>query len=106
MIILINEKVINLINCQYKVDGVGNDEEIEIYKEVFAVVTSISQSEYFNAGQNGLKPSLKIIVNSFEYEDEKEIDIEGKIYSVYRTFNTKNEKTELYVTEKAGIYGK
>lgn len=81
-------------------------EEIEIegsVKTVFAELSSISRQEFLAAGSLGLKPSLTATIYSFEYEDEKIVEIKNKRYSVYRTYNrVEDDKIELYLEEKEG----
>lgn len=70
---------------------------------VFAELSSITRSEFFAAGAAGLKPSLEAIIYSFEYHDEPIVEINGKRYSVYRTYNrVEDDKIELYLEEKEG----
>jgi hypothetical protein len=67
------------------------------------MLESVSQSEYFSAGESGLKPEHKVIIWAFEYQGEKIAELNGVKYSIYRTFqNTKKNKIELYLTKKAG----
>lgn len=69
--------------------------ETEILKEVFAEKRSISQSEFFNAGQTDIKPTKCFVIYSHEYNDERFLIYENKKYSIYRTYE-KDEDIELY----------
>lgn len=70
---------------------------------VFAEVSSISQTEFFSGGRNGLQPSLKVSIYCFEYNGEPIIRYNGKLYSVYRTYSPiGSDKIELYLEEKEG----
>lgn len=81
-------------------------EEIETEgtaKKVFAELSSITRQEFLAAGSLGLKPSLEAIIYSFEYSDEKIVEVNGKRYSVYRTYNrAEDDRVELYLEEKEG----
>ena len=71
--------------------------------KVFAELSSISRQEFFTAGAMGLKPSLEAIIYSFEYNNEKIVEVNGKRYSVYRTYNrAEDDRIELYLEEKEG----
>lgn len=71
--------------------------------KVFAEISSITRQEFLAAGTLGLKPSLVATIYSFEYNDEKIVEINGKRYSVYRTYNrVEDDKIELYLEEKEG----
>lgn len=71
------------------------DIETEILKEVFAEKRSISQSEFFNAGQTNIKAEKCFVIYSHEYNDERFLIFEGKKYSIYRIYE-KDEDIELY----------
>lgn len=71
------------------------DIETEILKEVFAEKRSISQQEFFNAGQSDIKPTKCFVIYSHEYNNERFLIYENKKYSIYRTYE-KDEDIELY----------
>lgn len=82
------------------------DEENTEESEVFARVESIGQSEFFAAQQSGLRAQYKIVVWESDYTGEGLCEISGKIYSIYRTYNRPDGRTELYLGEKVGTqYG-
>lgn len=64
-------------------------------KEVYAKKTSVSQTEFFTAGQNGLKPDCMFEVYTFEYERETHVRHEGIVYTIYRTY-VSGDNIELY----------
>jgi SPP1 family predicted phage head-tail adaptor len=78
-------------------------DETEERTGVFATVASVSQKEFFTAQQSGLKPEYKLIVWAHEYEEQPEVEYNGRKYAVYRTFLREDGKTELYVMRKAGV---
>lgn len=77
------------------------DIETEILKEVFAEKRSISQQEFFNAGQTDIKPTKCFVIYSHEYNDERFLIYENKKYSIYRTYE-KDEDIELYCEVRTG----
>lgn len=81
-------------------------QEVEVKTErvVFANKRSVSQSEFFSAGQNGLKPQYVFDIRLSEYNKEKELVYNSKTYTVYRTFE-KGENIELYCEERVGNGG-
>jgi hypothetical protein len=68
-------------------------------------VGSITQSEFYEGGRNGLNPEYRFTVFFADYEDETIIEYKGKRYAVYRTYLTRNDKLELYVERKGGTNG-
>ena len=67
-------------------DKFGNNTTPVIETEVFVQPRGVYQSEYYNAAQLGLKPSLTLfITNRDDYSGQKVLTNEGKHYSVIRT---------------------
>ncbi|PRT29448.1 phage head closure protein [Bacillus thuringiensis] len=84
-------------------DELGQKEEIKTFnRQVFCEEKSIPQSEFFQAGQSGIKASCILIVHSLDYQEETKVKYGEKTYSVYRTYKRDDEKIELYCEVKAG----
>lgn len=71
--------------------------------EVFALMGSIRQSEFYSAAQTGLNPEFKIEISEFDYSGENLVCVEGNLYKIYRTFTREDERIELYCTCATGI---
>ena len=99
------QDVITLRSVSVEVDDYGVPQETTSEKTIFARVESVSAAEFFNAGQNGLKPDYRFLVNAWEYSDEPEAVFQDKVYSVYRTYRRSLDLMELYVERKAGRHG-
>ena len=85
-------------------DEIGQKHMNEDYSRmVFCDEKGIAQSEFFAAGQAGIKAAKKLIVHSGDYQEEMKLKYKDKIYSIYRTYETENEKIELYCEVKAGV---
>lgn len=95
--------MIKLIKNTITTDSVGNEIPTPTTTEVFAEIMSISQTEFFQASTTGLKPQLKVIIWEFDYDGETDVEVEAKIYVVYRTFLANEQKMELYLTAKVGV---
>lgn len=94
---------IKLINWTYEPDELGQMVPTPDPTEVFAYVNDISQNEYFNAGQNGLKPRKSFDVLITEYGDQEDIEWNGDQYRVYRSYtNMKSGRVELYTELRVG----
>lgn len=74
-----------------------NGDSITIPKErkVLAHISSIKQSEFYQAQVNGLKPEIVFIIRSFEYNGEMTIRQGIKKYKLLRAFNRIDGNTEL-----------
>lgn len=78
-------------------------ERTRVTSSIFALVDSVSQTEFFSGGRMGLQPSLKAVVYDFEYNGETIVRVDGKLYSVYRTFYINGtDMVELYLEERGG----
>lgn len=78
-----------------------NPIEDEIKKEVFCNIKSISKNEFYEAGRKDLQLSYVITIHSFEYEDERYVEFNGKKYEILRSYLNK-DLIELTVGEKIG----
>ncbi|MEH6975904.1 MULTISPECIES: phage head closure protein [Bacillus] len=84
-------------------DELGQKEEIETFsRQVFCKKKSVPQSEFFQAGQSGIKASCALIVHLLDYQEETKVKYGEKTYSIYRTYERDDEKVELYCEVKAG----
>ena len=60
--------------------------EIISSKEMMAIPTNITRSEFYEASRSGYKVSRIIRINSFLYQGERYILIDNKIYKVIKTY--------------------
>lgn len=66
-------------------DSYGNQTASVISTDVFVQPRGVYQSEYYNAAQLGLKPSLTLfIANREDYSGQKVLTYEGRDYDVIR----------------------
>lgn len=71
--------------------------------EVIAKKKPVGRDEFNAAGQRGLHPSFMVEVWDFEYTGQTQIEVDGNIYTIYRTYGPKaNGKMELYAAERTG----
>ena len=98
------QDVITLRAISTSVNDYGVPERTVTEKDVYARVESVSASEFFDGGQNGLKPEYRFIVSAWEYEDEEALVYQGRVYSVYRKYRRTLDRVELYAERKAGVH--
>ncbi len=66
-------------------DEYGNEVQTVTETAVYVQPRGVYQSEFYNAAQLGLKPSVTLyITNKADYDGQKVLDYEGKEYSVIR----------------------
>lgn len=77
----------------------------EISKEVFCNVRSITQTEWFEAGRNGIEhPSFIFTMFRYDYDGQKIVEFEGQRYGVFRTYIARNNNIELHCEAKGGLH--
>lgn len=74
--------------------------------DVFCQVDSVTRSEFFEGGRNGLNPEYRMTMFFGDYSGEKMLIYNGNTYSIYRTYQGRNDTIELYVERKGGSNGK
>ena len=98
MVIIVQTIKATLIKYNYTKDDFGNSKKTKIKKVIYAYKKSISQSEFYQAGMQGLKPQFMLLVFFGDYQGEDTVEIDGIIYYIYRTYINKYEEIELYLT--------
>lgn len=94
---------ISLVTKAYSVDSIGQRVETRSTKEIFALVESASQSEFFNGGQNGLRPEYKFTVLLNEYGGQETLIYKSVEYDIYRTYRRNDGRIELH-TQRALLH--
>lgn len=83
-------------------DEYGNEVREETSRQVFVQPRSVYASEFYNAAQRGLKPSMTFVLsNKAEYSGEKILMYEGRDFSVIRAdWNAQRDSIALICEEK------
>ena len=77
--------------------------EVETRTEIYARKESISQSEFYKGGEAGLKPEFRLKTAIIDYNGEREVELDGKKYGIYRTYEPDQDYIELYCERKGGV---
>lgn len=64
-------------------------------KEVFGVLSSIGQREFYRARQQGLKPEVRLTVYADEGEGAEFMRVDRVLYKVLRSYRPSPDKLEL-----------
>lgn len=101
-----NDIVCYLITKEFEFDAIGNQilKDIEVECPIVEI-QDIYQSEYYNARQQGLKPSLRLVVSNLNYNDEEELKYKGQIYTVIRVDTVDYENIALVCEKRVGDNG-
>lgn len=71
-------------------------------RTVYGKITSVTGSEFTNAGILGIRADLRVLIYGPDYQNELTAVIGGVPYSVYRTYRNPSNRVELYLTRRAG----
>lgn len=97
---------LTLITPVMAADAYGIPQEsTENRRTVMARVESVTRSEFFEAGRNGLNPEFKFTMFQYDYQGEKVVEYNGQQYTVYRTYMGRNDELELYVEQRGATNG-
>lgn len=86
---------IYLITYGNNVDDIGDTISTPIKRKVLADISSIKQSEFYQAQANGLKPEFTFIIRTFEYKGENSVQHGNKMYRILRTYDRLDGNIEL-----------
>lgn len=83
-------------------DGYGNEFIPEINTTVFVQPRGVYSSEFYNAAQAGLHPSITFyLTNRADYDGQKIIEFEGELYDIIRTdWNAQRDGISLICEER------
>ena len=93
---------IKLISKTYAISAIGISVAVESKVSTFAIKHSVSQTEFYNAGQQGFKPEARFDIYQTEYSGEDELEANGERLTIYRTFEREDGRVELYATKRKG----
>lgn len=94
--------VIKLVKTTYTMDMYGVRQPTTTEREVFCNAFSVSQTEFFQGGAQGLKPEWRFDMFFYDYEGEENVIYNGVNYVVYRTYRSNDDTIELYCQRKLG----
>ena len=91
-----------LLSASYSQDSIGQWVKTIEKRQVFGQVSSVTANEFFAGGQNGYKPDIRITMFAYDYQGEDDLELDGKIYTVYRTYFARTDTVELYCERRVG----
>ena len=91
-----------LVKDTYTTDAIGQKIPTKAKRLVYGRINSVTRAEWNAAGERGIKPEYQITMFGGDYEGEKTLEMDGKQYGIYRTYQTLNDDLELYLEWKVG----
>lgn len=73
---------VNLIKKTTGENAIGDPIEINEKRTVLASILDYRNKDFYQAMTNGLKPSITFAINKYEYDNEKELEHESKVYRI------------------------
>lgn len=64
-------------------------------REVTAEQGGVGRSEFYKAAAAGMTPAVTFTVSEADYQNERLVDFDGKVYKVIRSYPVPNRKIEL-----------
>ena len=100
------DTIITLLATTKERDNRGVWRESHTPREVFAKVRTVTRSEFFEGGRNGLNPEFQFTVFQGDYNGESVCEYEGNRYAIYRTYIIPGQDyIELYAERQGGTNG-
>jgi SPP1 family predicted phage head-tail adaptor len=88
-------------------DALAQDITRDVRVSVLATEIPVSRSEFFAAGQLGIKPEYEFIIHPADYSGQTEIEItrdqKTVRLKVYRTYESSPDELELYCEQAVGL---
>ena len=92
---MMKSAVLTLIRENPEAHGVGTEPD-ESKRKVYCTLKSIGMQEKYQAMSIGLNPEVKVILrHDFEYKGEDLCELNGRRYSILRTYVTEADGIEL-----------
>lgn len=67
-------------------------------RKIYAAISSVRQSEFYQAQSIGAKPEVLLVVRKIEYKNEMCIEYNNEKFNVLRTYDKNNGLIELTLT--------
>ena len=82
----------------YKQEGIE-----ETLNPIFGTKDGIKRAEFYAAGNAGLRAEFVLTTAQIDYNGEKELELDGERYAIYRTYPVGQDYVELYCEHKVGV---
>lgn len=95
-------EVLTLIAEELYQDALLIQRTRETKRDIFCAAESVTASEFFEGGRNGLNPEFRFVIFFADYNGERIVEYKGQRYAIYRTYHAKTDTLELYAERKGG----
>ena len=92
-----------LLSFSVSKDEIGQDIKNEIRKIVPIIKqNSIMLEEFYEANEQGIRPEVKFVISSLNYNREQELEYMGERYKIVRTSSTNPDEVSLICEHRVG----
>lgn len=96
-----------MFDVQIELIHPGNSPEEDERTAVYAELKPVGRDEFQTAGVNGYKAESQYTVWASEYDEQPELEANGRRLTIYRTYGPRKDgRMELYAAERVGNYGR
>lgn len=78
-----------LIKNTYKDNEIGDSVKTPVKRDVLASILDYRNKDFYQAAVNGHKPSITFGINKYEYEEEQELEYDGRLYRIIDVYPIK-----------------
>lgn len=89
---------IYLITNTIEINEIGDKINTISKRKVYVALSSVRQSEFYQAQAIGVKPEVLLVIRKFEYKNEMCIEYKNEKFNVLRTYDKNNGLIELTLT--------
>lgn len=94
---------ITLVKETETLDTIGQPVVSTTTNTVIAEIKSVTRNEFFQGRQGGITPDILFEISVFDYDGEKVAKWNNTKYAIYRTYETDNDRIELYCQVDGGV---
>ena len=90
-----------LLSTKIQEDSIGVQKEVQTEVEIPRIkIEEVYANEFYEANEQGFKPSLRLRISSLNYNNEEELIYMGVIYSIIRATEPYADETVLVCERK------
>ena len=90
-----------LLSTKIQEDSIGVQKEVQTEVEIPIIkIEEVYANEFYEANEQGFKPSLRLRISSLNYNNEEELIYMGVIYSIIRATEPYADETVLVCERK------
>lgn len=90
-----------LLSTKIQEDSIGVQKEVQTEGEIPIIkVEEVYANEFYEANEQGFKPTLRLRISSLNYNNEEELIYMGVIYSIIRATEPYADETVLVCERK------